>query len=152
MPFPLRLAVADVERVGVLVSEALSSDVERVGVLGSEALSSLAVRTDPWFRFVLCPIEYNCMAAVTVSSLVAVGADSSMGVVVGSDGEPWVASPRDVSWEFGGIPGRLVEMREEMDMGFGRVVVGLADCDCAVCADEFGGPVGDHDGGVERAG
>ena len=137
-------------------------------MLVSEALPSSAAVTGPWFRVVLCPNEDDCMAAMTVSSLVAVDADSSMGVVVGSDCEPWVDSsmgavvgsdcepwvdsPRDVSWEFGGVSGRLVEMREEMDMTSGRVVVGLADCACAVCADEFGGPVGDHDGGVGRAG
>ena len=91
------------------------------------------------------------MAVTICFTLVSVDADSSMGYVVDSSDEPWVASPGDESWEFGGVSGRLVERMEEIDIGCEGVVVGLA-CACAVCADEFGGSVGDHDGGVGREG
>ena len=92
------------------------------------------------------------MAVTVAFTSVSVDADSSMGGdVVDSSDEPWVASPRDDSWELGGVSGGLVERRKGMDMGFEGVVVGLA-CACAVCADEFGGPVGDHGGGVGREG
>ena len=68
-----------------------AADIEEVG-----ALLSSATVTGPLFRFVSCPVKYNnCVAAVYVLSLVAVGADSLMGDVVGSSGEPWVASLLD---------------------------------------------------------
>ena len=119
-------------------------------MLVSEEFSSSIAGTGPGFRFVLFLIEHNCLAAVSFSS-VAVGADSSMGDVVGSTDELWIASFEDGFWELGGVSGGLLETREEMDMGSKGIVVGLADCACAVCADEFGGFVGEHDGGVGRA-
>ena len=92
------------------------------------------------------------MAVTVAFTPVSVDADSSMEDVVDLRDEPRVASPEDDSWDLGGVPGRLVERRLEIDMGFEGVVVGLADCACAVCADEFGGPVGDNDGGAGREG
>ena len=112
----------------------------------------LTAVTNPSLLSVSEPVERDCPAATIVFASVAVDADSSMGVVVDLSGEPWVAFPEDEFWDVGGVPGRLVLMREEMHMGLGRVVMGFARCACAVRANEFRRCVREHDGGIERGG
>ena len=113
----------------------------------SEESPSPATVTSPSFRFVLSSIGYDCVAAVIMFSLVAVGAVSSMGDAVGFRGELLGASPEDGTWEFGGVAGRLGERMEEMDMVSKGIVVGLADC----CTGEFCGCIGNDNGGVGSA-
>lgn len=97
-------------------------------------------------------VDADALMGIDADASVGDDADSSMRAVVNPQGKPWAASSGDSSRELGGVSGTLPVTREEIDMGSGRVVVGLANCACPACGDAVGGTVGDHEGVARREG